>query len=424
MEIIKSLKIKYFPSYFKRIYIPLTQKRHKKVLRGIRRKGKARIAFIVSNISMWRCQKLYELLLSDSRFEPIIVLFPFKGYNQTQQDRCMKDLRSLFESDGISYIDLYREESPADYFNNEVAPDIVFYPQPYYDLLDKGMASENLEKYLLCYVPYGLNIYHLIWLFNQRFSNIAWRLYLSSPSDMDSAKEYAYNKGQNVRIVGNPKADEFMNKEHIPSVWKPQDRPKKKVIWAPHYSFVDNGLMDQGTFPHVCEDMINLAKRYSDSVQFAFKPHPLLATVLYSHPDWGKEKTDKYYATWASMSNTQLETEGYVDLFLSSDAMIHDCGSFTAEYHYTGNPVLFITSDKNRLLTKLSPLGKDALNAHYIGEGIGDIERFLKEVVLSGNDSMSEIRNSFYLNHLLPPNGKSAAQNIYEDLVESLWSSR
>jgi hypothetical protein len=424
MGIVKSLKIKYFPSYFKWVFIPLTQKRHKKVVRSIRQKGKARIAFIVSNLSMWRCRNLYELLLADPRFEPSIILFPFKGYNKSQQDRCMEDLRSSFESDGIPFIDLSCEESPANYFQNVVAPDIVFYPQPYYDLLDKGMASENLENLLLCYVPYGLNIYHVQWLFNQRFSNIAWRLYLSSPSDLDSAEEYAYNKGRNVRIVGNPKADEFMNKEPLSSVWKPQDKPKKKVIWAPHYSFVDNGLMDQGTFLHVCEDMIELAKRYSDSVQFAFKPHPLLATALYSHPDWGKGKTDKYYETWASMSNTQLETEGYVDLFLSSDAMIHDCGSFTAEYHYTGNPVLFITSNKKSLLNKLSPLGKDAFNAHYFGEGIGDIERFLKEVVLSGNDTMSETRNSFYLNHLLPPNGKSAAQNIYEDLVKSLWPSK
>lgn len=55
-----------------------------------------------------------------------------------------------------------------------------------------------------------------------------------------------------------------------------------------------------------------------------------------------KRKTDRYYSEWESLSNAQLETGKYVDLFMTSDAMIHDCGSFTIEYHYTLKPVMYL----------------------------------------------------------------------------------
>lgn len=420
MSIIETFKVKYFPTYFKRVFIPIIQSRQKRIVQRIRKRGNARVAFIVSNLSMWRCQKLYELLLEDTRFEPFIVLFPFKGYDQSQRIKSIRDLKDYFETNKTEFHDLSNEKDPSGFFREVIKPDIVFYPQPYYDLLDQGMASENLEDFLLCYVPYGLNIYHVLWLFNQRFSNVAWRLYYSSLVDLDSAKEFAYNKGRNVKIVGNPKAEEFTVIRHT-SVWKPQEKTKKKVIWAPHYSITDNGLMYQGNFLDLYDGMIKLAKRYSDSIQFAFKPHPLLATVLHSLPDWGKERTDDYYRQWATMPNTQLETDGYVDLFMTSDAMIHDCGSFTAEYQYTGKPALFLTSNKSHLLSKLSKLGEDALNAHYFGKGIDDIEHFLLDVVLDGKDNMAETRKKVYSEYLLPPNGKSAAENIFDDLVNSLW---
>jgi CDP-glycerol glycerophosphotransferase (TagB/SpsB family) len=93
----------------------------------------------------------------------------------------------------------------------------------------------------------------------------------------------------------------------------------------------------------MAELMLELAQAYKDRIQIAFKPHPSLITQLYQHPDWGKERADDYYARWQQMENTQLETGGYVDLFMTSDAMIHDSGSFVVEYLYANRPVMFVS---------------------------------------------------------------------------------
>ena len=74
----------------------------------------------------------------------------------------------------------------------------------------------------------------------------------------------------------------------------------------------------------------------------AFKPHPILKPKLYKHALWGKERTDAYYHCWETMENTQLEMSDYIDLFMTSDAMIFDSVSFMTEYLYTKKPALFL----------------------------------------------------------------------------------
>ena len=166
--------------------------------------------------------------------------------------------------------------------------------------------------------------------------------------------------------------------------------------------------------------MLELAIRYVEQIQIAFKPHPRLLTELYNHPDWGKEKADAYYRQWAEMPNTQLETGEYIDLFMNSDAMIHDCGSFTAEYLYTQRPVMFYTHDRKAVEKQLNELGMAALDAHYIGGSADDIESFIKDVVIGENDPKVSARKAVYDKYLLPPNGRSTAENIYHDLLSSL----
>ena len=142
---------------------------------------------------------------------------------------------------------------------------------------------------------------------------------------------------------------------------------------------------------------------------------------MYSIPEWGKNKTDEYYRKWDSIPNTQLEESSFIDLFMTSDAMIHDCASFTVEYHYSKNPCLFITNDVQEIRKPLNELGCSALDAHYLGNSEDDIRNFLNQVVIGGKDSKKAEREAFFNKYLLPPNGKTAAQNIYDNIVDSIW---
>jgi hypothetical protein len=117
--------------------------------------------------------------------------------------------------------------------------------------------------------------------------------------------------------------------------------------------------------------------------------------------------------------NTQLETGGFIDLFMTSDAMIHDSASFSVEYHYSGNPVLYIAENFEQQVAEKGELGKLALRQHYVGKCEEDIIHFIEEVVLNGNDSMKASRRGFYEQYLLPPNGKTVAENTMDVFLKT-----
>ena len=160
-----------------------------------------------------------------------------------------------------------------------------------------------------------------------------------------------------------------------------------------------------------------MAEWFRDDIQFAFKPHQLLKFKLQQH--WGMEKTDAYYQRWEDMENTQLVNDGYVDLFLTSDAMIHDSGSFTTEYLFTQKPVMYLCRDTD-MKSKFNEFGINSFDCHYHGKTATDIETFLCEVVLEGKDPMRLQRERFYEDYLKPKDGLLPSQKILKTLEETI----
>jgi CDP-glycerol glycerophosphotransferase (TagB/SpsB family) len=165
--------------------------------------------------------------------------------------------------------------------------------------------------------------------------------------------------------------------------------------------------------------MQEVAEKYADQIQFVFKPHPRLFSELCKHEDWGKEKTQAYYDKWDTMENGQLQTGEFIDLFMTSDAMIHDSGSFTVEYHYSVKPVMFVTSNIEEQITNKNELGKEAILLHYIGKTKQDIIDFIENIVLKDDDPMKAKREEFKQKYLLPPNDKTVAQNMMDVLINA-----
>ena len=166
--------------------------------------------------------------------------------------------------------------------------------------------------------------------------------------------------------------------------------------------------------------MLDLAQRYQEFIQVAFKPHPRLLTELYAHPEWGKQRTDDYYRLWSTMPNTQLELGQYVDLFMTSDAMIHDCASFVIEYLYTHKPVMFVSRNIDQLLVGQTDLSREAFGQLYIGCDEREIIDFVDNVVLGEEDTMAPLREGFVQRRLLPRDGQTVAHSTIADLVNSL----
>ena len=392
--------------------------RNKRNEERIRKKDSITVVFFASNVSMWHYQGLYEEMLKYPRFKPYIVLSPLNAYAPEQKIWCVEELRNYFRNKSVNYIDYDTKMMKGFDVKRCIKPDLLFYPQPYYTVMCREHRYYRFRDSLLCYYPYFFHLDLKDFEYNEDFHNRAWRLFYESELQKRDAAIVAAIGDYNVRVVGYPNADEFL-KAPI-DVWKPQNRRKKRIIWAPHFTIWDDGWIQTTNFLWMADYMLNLAKLQKDVLQIAFKPHPRLLSELYKHPQWGKSKADAYYQQWKEMDNTQLEEGAFINLFMTSDAMIHDSSSFSVEYLYCGNPVMYISKDITPLVKNSSDFAKKVYDAHYIGKDKVDIETFIQDIVLGGKDYLKEKRNIIRDYYLMPPNGKSCAANTMDDLLISL----
>lgn len=388
------------------------------LVRRLRRKERINVVFFAMSLPMWRHQHLYEKMAIHSRFNPTIVILPSCSYAEEQQTSDVKGLKEYFDSKKIPYVLGIQDNGSTYEVRRNLSPDILFYPQPYWGMFIDDLTYNNFYDKLLCYTPYAFWTSKDEWSYAQALQKMAWKLFYSTELHRIDAVKYSPVKDSNVDVVGYPTSDDFLHSEHH-DVWKPQLSPKKRVIWAAHFTIFPGGYLNQSNFLWMAEFMLDIARKYQNKVQFVFKPHPRLYTELVKHPDWGESKAAEYYHLWETMENTQIETGEFIDLFMTSDAMIHDCGSFSVEYHYSGNPVLYVATDFERQLEEKNDFGKLAMNQHYVGRKKEDIIEFIESVVLGGNDPMKEGRVQFKKDYLLPPNGKSVADNIMDVFLKT-----
>jgi len=110
--------------------------------------------------------------------------------------------------------------------------------------------------------------------YNQQFHNKLWRYYNISEIQKELAVKHACNKGTNVEIAGWPRSDHILDNDYQPkNPWKVQKFNKKKTIWPPHHTVRENECnLGLSCFLFSHQFILDMAERYSDEVQVAFKP--------------------------------------------------------------------------------------------------------------------------------------------------------
>ena len=381
--------------------------------------------FIISSLSMWNHQRLYELMACDLRFKTTIIFVPFCVYSKEDNQKTLMQVKAYFQRHKTPFLIYDELDFSQKSFEEQFSPDVLFYPQWYEGLYPTPIDLKTQSEKLICFIPYGIGILPMGIGTHAEAANFAWKIYQMCDTHLQVAKTLMRCQGDNVVVVGHPRAEEYALTPTL-DPWKPQEKKKKRIIWAPHFTITE-GLspLHRSNFLQLADKIWSITQTYKDRVQFAFKPHPRLITELYNNPDWGEEKTDAYYQQWADGTNTQLETGEYVELFKTSDAMIHDSGSFTVEYLFTHNPVMFITSDAENLkqTEEMLDIGCEAMDASYIGYTESEIISFVDEVVLKGNDSKKEERERFFQKYLSSTSGKTASELIYKDICKELFTT-
>lgn len=406
--------------YSKRYYFwKLQQIANKRAVKRVRRKNEPlNVIFIVNDSSEWKYDSLFKRMSRDKDFNPVILLCPLiTHYSAEQAEDIYQRSYQTFTLRGYKVIKASETVTGENINMDNLSPDIIFYSSLWTGYMHQKYNQYNLRKYLKCYIDYGYCSIADEWGYSSAFHGLMWRYFAECEDIKLLAVTAQPRELQNAVVTGYPIYDEYESASGDTADWKNADRKYKRVIWAPHHTIEGhNGLLKFSTFLENAQPMLDYALAQKD-IQFVFKPHPLLLQALYAHPKWGKEKADKYYQQWADGKNTSLVTGTYMDLFKSSDAMIHDCGSFIVEYLYTQKPVLYLGNNREE---QSNIVGIKAYRCHYHGSTIGDIKKFVEEVVLNGNDDMKPIREKFYKEVLLPPNNCSAAENIINEIKKEL----
>lgn len=386
----------------------------------LHQQGKARVLFFLQTPSVWKYDALYRKLEALEEFEPVVVISPYNvhlNYDKQECFRVMHQTEEFARKMGYNYVSAYnREKKKWRDIKKEYQPDIVFFTKPYKDTLP-AYHIYHFQDALTLYVPYAiLNIKLFHNNYGLPFHSLLWRKFVETDFQRREAAQYQYCKDENVIVTGALSDEKLMQKEYVAKdVWKPQEKKKKRIIWAPHHT-VDY-LFNFSNFLNYCEDMLKLAEKYQDEIQIAFKPHPVLKFKLINI--WGLEKTEDYYNRWANLPNGQIEQGDYIDLFKTSDAMIHDCGSFTAEYLYAQKPVLFQIRDE-KVKEEFNSFGQMCLEQHYLAYSIEETEKFIREVVIAGKDPKKEQREKFYKDYLYPKDGVMPSEKIFNILKNAL----
>jgi len=384
---------------------------------------KINVLFLLMHASVWPYDGVYTRFESDSRFRTNIIVVPYTLYGKDEMLRTLNEAKKLFCNERYNAFPAYNEKTD-EYVDVKTMfdPDIVFFTNPHEITEKQYYINHFTMDSLTCYVPYGIYAANLQEMqFNQPFHNLLWRHFLPSQLHMKMAVKYSRNKGTNAFVTGYPKCDVYCDKKNkFDNPWKDTGKKLKRLIWAPHHTLESNEYeLGYSTFDTYSQSMIELVSKYKDSVQFALKPHPLLWLKLRHYNDWNDTQIAEYRNFWLNGDNTQLEEGEYLDLFFHSDGMLLDSISFISEYLYLNKPHAFLIND-DYVAKKFNEYGQLVFELMYKGSTISEIESFIEDVIILGNDKLAINRSCFTKKYLLSSAKRLASDIIFNQLSKTI----
>ena len=402
--------------------IRLAVRNHRKLVRKIKHKPVISVAFLVIHESIWKYEELYQLMKADKRFSLCIFICPYISYGEKTMKEEMERAYNYFADRGYETISTFDEQRNTwRDIKNIDKPDIVFFTNPHKVTL-KQYQIDNFLNVLTCYSPYAFVVIHKLEIhYKKHFHALLWKHFIETEFHRRYAEDLLSGLTKNTVVSGYPSLESI---RHLcvkrEDVWKVSDTDIKNIIWAPHHTInEDDSGLAYSTFLQYAEYFREFEKQYSQKIQIAFKPHPLLKSKLFLHPDWGVSRTTEYYESWYNIPNGQLEEGEYHNLFATSDALILDSASFLAEYLYTHRPLLFLERDSD-LKSRLNSFGQAIYDHIYVAKELKEIEQFIQSVVVDGADYMQGSRLDFLVNQVMPRSGRTASENMYSEIKNEI----
>lgn len=396
---------------------------HQKVIQRIREKRMLkcpiRVVFVVFNASMFPGRPLFDAMLSDAVYEPKLAVVPNLLIPRDPQQavrNCKKELQKVY-TDKV----FLETEKNGMFVDCLEGADIVCFPSPYdcsYFKYDVRWAL--YREALPIYFNYSYVVANFsVEVFRQGNFAYFWKVFFEHSAILDDYRRVSINEGANGALVGCLKMDAFLRRQDGA---RPRSR-RKMIVIAPHHSFKGghNDYLQISNFLRYAGYFQELPKRFPE-VDFVFRPHPYFRSALSKDSVWGRVRTDTYFDRLLANSNVSLSTESnYLDLFARSDGMIQDCGSFLVEYFYTGKPQCYLLRSSKDAQRAFTSFGLSCLEHCYQAFSEDEIDQYIRDVVVNGNDLMREKRNTFCQEVML--NYPNVVKNVLAHITRALSSS-
>lgn len=362
-----------------------------------------RSIFLVFSTSMFPARPLFDAMARDSRFLPKIVVVPDLRWPDrdplSDMEACRRELLQYYPSE---YVETAAKDESGVWADVAKNADIVCYPSPY----DLSAFRYNPHwavgrNFLPIYISYSFStsIHGYSVLARQNYAYF-WKVFAECEATAKEYAEHSVLKGANAEAIGYFKMDALATAKP----W-PRNGSRRRVLIAPHHS-VEGGANDSlafSNFQRYADYFLALPEKHPE-IDFVFRPHPFLFTVLARPGKWGQAKVDDWIARMKAHPNVRWSDEGdYFPAFASCDAIVQDCGSYLAEWLYTGKPCCFMLKAPADIDAKFTPLGREILSHCYLAYDEAAIEAFLHDVVVGGSDpkaaARDEFRKSVMVNH-------------------------
>lgn len=363
-----------FIPVFKLDKTKLLQNRYRRKLHELASKSIINVGFLVRENCKWSYETLYKKLKTDKKFNPIVLI--------VDEKHAVIDLKK-----NIEFFQKYNHcviKNIQDFYKHNI--DILFYEQPWFDLVG-DFTPENISKTAITlYVPYGVepDIYDNIMEHCANFYRTVYKSFIFSDQLIPDFKIYNIT---NIIPIGHPRLDAFNTKvKPSDKIWKSKN--KVRIVYAPHHTF-KGSLHMWASWEWNGKHILELAEKNQDITEWVFKPHPRFKFAL-TQLLGSEEKAQKVFDGWAKVS-TLYDTGDYFDLFRTADIMISDYCSFKIEWLPTQKPFIQLLSHYD----DRQDYGKNTdyySEAYYQADSIEDIDEFFDMLVKQHNDPNKSAR--------------------------------
>lgn len=377
---------------------------------------KARAVFFVTSASMFPARPLFDAMLEDASFDPHVVVIPdlrwHDGKFASAMEACRDDLSSSIPDERLS---LATQDEFGMWPDVLASADIVCYPSPYE--LSSFRYNPHYavgREFLPICANYGFyrSIYDRQVMGGQSYAYM-WKAFFECEATAAEYREHSAIGGTNVDVVGYVKMDALARVE-------PEPHSRRRVLVALHHSVEGgtNKMLSLANFVRYADFFLSLPDRHPE-IDFVFRPHPFLIMVMSRKSQWGETRTKRYFEELKAKPNVIWSEGGdYFREFAESDACIQDCGSYLVEYFYTKKPCCYMLHSSDDIDAKFAPLGKECLANCYIAYDTDAIDRFIRDVVVAGNDPKKPAREA--LAEKVMVNYPHAAEVALEHIKEAV----